>query len=203
MIDHPTDCAFSFRGSTSGAGRIEEEWFVTFATRLQDSLAQCQAGQIFEKRLIESYIAENGCEPITGEILAVDDLIALKSARAVKPRPPTLTSIPSLLSVFQNEWDAVALETFQLKQNLTQLQQELSLALYNCDAANRVIVRLTKERDEARDALTKVPVGQQRSDASSTAPSSTAATSTADVMQVDAAALPATLQKKVEEVHQR
>ena len=74
----------------------------------------------------------------------------------MKPRPPTFTSIPSLLSVFQNEWDALALETYTLRQHLTQTRQELSNALYENDAAKRVVARLQRERDEARDALSKV-----------------------------------------------
>lgn len=93
---------------------------------------------------------------MTGEDLTVDDLIELKSSRTVRPRPPTLTSIPSLLSTFQNEWDALALETYTLKQQLAQTRQELSTALYQHDAAVRVIARLTRERDEARDALSRI-----------------------------------------------
>ena len=89
----------------------------------------------------------------------MDDLIELTLDRVVKPRPPTLTSIPSLLSVFQNEWDAVALETYAVRQQLAQTRQELSTALYQHDAAVRVIARLTRERDDARDALSKVTVG--------------------------------------------
>lgn len=115
-------------------------------------------GNVFEKRLIEAYIVENGKDPVNNEELTTDDLVELKAARTVKPRPPTLTSIPSLLSVFQNEWDALALETYNLKQHLTQTRQELSTALYQHDAAVRVIARLTRERDEARDALSKITV---------------------------------------------
>jgi pre-mRNA-processing factor 19 len=71
----------------------------------------------------------------------------------VKPRPPTVNSIPTLLSLFQNEWDALMLESFQLKQSYHQTRQELSNALYENDAAKRVIARLMKERDEARQQL--------------------------------------------------
>ena len=113
-------------------------------------------GNVFEKRLVEAYVSENGKDPITNEELSLDDLIELKTARTVKPRPPTLTSIPSLLSVFQNEWDALALETFTLRQHLTQTRQELSHSLYEVDAAKRVIARLSREKDDARDALSKI-----------------------------------------------
>lgn len=91
--------------------------------------------------------------------MTVEDLIDLKAPTAVRPRPPTLTSIPSLLGVFQEEWDALALETYTLRQNLAQTRQDLSNALYQHDAAVRVIARLTKERDDAREALGKVNVG--------------------------------------------
>ena len=95
---------------------------------------------------------------MTGEELSVDDLIELKSPRVVKPRPPALTSIPALLSTFQNEWDAIVLESYELKKQLAETRQELSTALYYNDSAQRVIARLQKERDEARDALSRVQV---------------------------------------------
>lgn len=141
-------------------------------------------GNVFEKRLIENYIVENGKDPVTNEDLALEDLVELKSPRIVRPRPPTLTSIPSLLSVFQNEWDALALETYTLQQNLKQARQELSTALYQHDAAIRVIARLTQERDEARDALSRVVVNGN-------------ATSNGEAMQLDSQELSSALTMKV------
>lgn len=128
---------------------------------------------------------------MNGEELTTDDLIDVKSQRVVRPRPPTLTSIPSLLSVFQEEWDALALETYTLQQNLSQTRRELSAALYQHDAAVRVIARLTKERDEARDALSKVTVGATR------------AAADGEAMQVDSAALPQAVLELVENTQAR
>ena len=54
------------------------------------------------------------------------------------------------MTVFQSEWDTLMLETHGLKQNLENVRQELSHALYQHDAACRVISKLVKERDEAR-----------------------------------------------------
>ncbi|KAJ9629731.1 hypothetical protein H2203_002112 [Taxawa tesnikishii (nom. ined.)] len=124
----------------------------------QVPVASRKSGNVFEKRLIESYIAEHGTDPVNGEDLAVDDLVELKQSRVVRPRPPTLTSIPALLASFQNEWDALILETYQLKQQLAETRQELSTALYYNDSAEKVIARLQKERDEARDALSKITI---------------------------------------------
>lgn len=70
---------------------------------------------------------------------------------AAPPRPPTHSSIPALLTALQNEWDALVLETFTLKQQYNSTRQELSYALYSQDAASRVIARLMRERDAARE----------------------------------------------------
>jgi len=90
---------------------------------------------------------------VSGEALAADDLIALKVNKTVKPRPVTATSIPSMLQLCQNEWDALMLETYTLKQHLETVRQELAHALYQHDAACRVIARLIKERDSAKSTL--------------------------------------------------
>ncbi|RDL39533.1 uncharacterized protein BP5553_03873 [Venustampulla echinocandica] len=156
----------------------------------QQPVASSKSGNVFEKRLIEAYIDENHKDPVNGEELEKTDLIELKSNRIVTPRPPTLTSIPSLLSAFQNEWDALALESFTLRQQLNQTRQELATALYQHDAAVRVIARLTKERDEARDALSKVTIGA-------------GPVSNGDAMQIDSQGLPEHLVAKVDATQEK
>ena len=85
--------------------------------------------------------------------LTLDDLLPIKVNKTVKPKPAGATSIPGMLAVFHNEWDALMLETHELRKDLHATRQELSHALYQHDAACRVIARLVKERDEARAAL--------------------------------------------------
>ena len=101
------------------------------------------------------------------------------------PRPPSLTSVPALLATFQNEWDAIALERFSLREQLARTREELSTALYQLDAATRVVERLSRERDQARDALSKVTV--------------IAGHTNGDSMAMDNEVLPANLVEKVEE----
>ncbi|EPS44539.1 hypothetical protein H072_1467 [Dactylellina haptotyla CBS 200.50] len=148
-----------------------------------------KSGHVYEKRLIEAYIQEHGKDPVTGEELKLEDLVDLKTDRTVRPRPPTVTSIPSLLSVFQNEWDALALETYTLRQQLAQTRQELSTALYQHDAAVRVIGRLIKERDEARSDLSKVMA------------TGIASAPNGDEMQVDSNDVPADVVERINATH--
>ncbi|CAL1696241.1 unnamed protein product [Somion occarium] len=123
----------------------------------QDPVVSSKSGQVYERRLILKYINESGKDPITGETLEEGDLITIKaSPQAPAPRPPSATSIPALLQSLQNEWDAAMLETFTLKQQYNALRQELSVALYAQDAATRVVARLMRERDAAREALASV-----------------------------------------------
>jgi pre-mRNA-processing factor 19 len=144
------------------------------------------AGNVYEKRLIEAYILENGTEPTTGEALTNEDLIDLKIARIVRPRPPQHTSVPALLHLFQEEWDAIALEAYTLKENLVKTRQELSTALYENEGAITLIAKYKKERDEARDALATVSVGSRNK------------AGDGDAMQVDSAPLPSSVVAKVD-----
>ncbi|KAF9269950.1 WD40 repeat-like protein [Marasmius fiardii PR-910] len=123
----------------------------------QEPVVSTKSGKVYERRLIVKHIEANGTDPVSGDKLEESDLIAIKaSPESATPRPPTQTSIPALLHTLQNEWDALVLETFALKQQYNSTRQELSYALYAQDAASRVVARLIKERDAAREALASV-----------------------------------------------
>jgi pre-mRNA-processing factor 19 len=144
----------------------------------RDAVLCTKSGHLYERGLITKHIEATGRDPVTNEEVTVDDLLAVKSecgvsrdwqrplwhppppspsslpgAKAVKPRPVAAASVTDLLGLFQGEWDALMLETYNLKEALEHTRQELSQALYQHDAACRVIARLVKERDTARSAL--------------------------------------------------
>eukprot|EP01102_Stenamoeba_stenopodia_P002649 TRINITY_DN12507_c0_g1_i1.p1 TRINITY_DN12507_c0_g1~~TRINITY_DN12507_c0_g1_i1.p1 ORF type:complete len:487 (-),score=104.61 TRINITY_DN12507_c0_g1_i1:54-1514(-) len=112
-----------------------------------------KTGYLFERSVAVRYIEANGKCPISGDALSVDDLLSIKETKNTKPRVAQATSIPGMLQLFQNEWDSLMLETHTLRQHLETVRQELAQALYQHDAACRVIARLIKERDAARNAL--------------------------------------------------
>ncbi|CUM66944.1 uncharacterized protein PRCAT00004630001 [Priceomyces carsonii] len=114
-----------------------------------------KSGAIFEKKHAVNYISTSGKDPINDEPLEVSDLIPINSSSLsiTPPNPPSSHSIPSLLSTFQNEWDALALEVFTLRKQLHAVKEELSASLYHYDAAVRVAAKAIKERDVAQQAL--------------------------------------------------
>jgi hypothetical protein len=117
----------------------------------EEPVVNTKTGHVYERRIIERYIETHGVDPITGDPLSKDDLLLVQSGASIsKPRAPAATSVPGMLSLFQSEWDSLMLETFELKKHVEQVRQELSHALYQHDAACRVIARLIKERDAAR-----------------------------------------------------
>ncbi|MBA0675783.1 hypothetical protein Goari_017308, partial [Gossypium aridum] len=119
----------------------------------EEPVVSKKSGLLYEKRLIERHIADYGKCPVTGDPLTMDDIVLVKTGKIVKPKSLTAASIPGMLGMFQNEWDALMLSNFALEQQLHTARQELSHALYQHDAACRVIARLKKERDEARSLL--------------------------------------------------
>lgn len=77
-----------------------------------------KSGHVFEKSLITKYVSETGKDPISGVELGPDDLLPLSTSKTIKPRAATSSSIPGLLGMFHDEWDALMLEHHALRQNL-------------------------------------------------------------------------------------
>lgn len=119
-----------------------------------------RSGRVFEKSRIVAYLATNQNDPFTNSPLTQEELVPITTDGAVvPPKPPSFQSIPAMLASFQNEFDAMALEIFSLRKQLSQAKQELSASLYQYDAAVRVAAGAVRERDEAKRALQELVVG--------------------------------------------
>lgn len=125
------------------------------------------SGYIVSRKLLLTKLAENGgVDPfivtslVGGMSSRLDEgsLVELNTGGGsansfVPPRPPKSTSLPNLLSMLQSEYDIVLLELHDTRASLEETRRELSSALYQNDAAVRVVARLAQERDEARGKL--------------------------------------------------
>jgi pre-mRNA-processing factor 19 len=61
-----------------------------------------------------------------------------------------------MIEMFEREWDRTMVETFDLKAKLDAAHEELSKALYEQQAAARVVARLQKERDDAFGEISRL-----------------------------------------------
>lgn len=92
-------------------------------------------------------------ETIRERPLSEDQLIELKINNMVVPPRPQATSLPNLLTMIQSEYDALVLELFETRKALEDTRRELSQALYQNDAAVRVVARLAMEKDAIQHEL--------------------------------------------------
>ncbi|KAL7533341.1 hypothetical protein ACHAXR_007983 [Thalassiosira sp. AJA248-18] len=120
------------------------------------------SGYVCSRKLLLTKLSENGgVDPFDSagtRRLDESALVELNNSAgshgaAAPPRPPKATSLPSLLGMLQNEFDAVLLELYDTRKALEETRRELSSALYQNDAAVRVVARVVQERDVARGRL--------------------------------------------------
>jgi pre-mRNA-processing factor 19 len=153
------------------------------------------SGHICIKRLLLTKLVENGgVDPFetTRQLpLSEDQLVTLQtggsnSTGIAAPPRPQATSLPNMLGLIQKEYDALVLELFDTRKALEETRRELSQALYQNDAAIRVVARVAQERDTVKQQL-------EQWNASANAPTSTtdAAATTATAAAAKPAAEPA------------
>jgi pre-mRNA-processing factor 19 len=46
----------------------------------QDPVISTKSGHVYERRLVQKYITENGTDPVTGEKLEESDLVSVKAS---------------------------------------------------------------------------------------------------------------------------
>lgn len=128
-----------------------------------DPVISPHTGLVYERSLLLKHLQlHHNTEPNTDHTLDPSQLIPLKVSSTLRPRPPSATSIPSLISLFQQEWDTLMLENYYLRQQLDGTRKELTQILYQQDAAVRVISRLMKEKDELTEQLQTVQQSLQQ-----------------------------------------
>jgi len=49
----------------------------------QDPVISAKSGHVYERRLVQKYISENGTDPVTGEKLEESDLVSIKASTHV------------------------------------------------------------------------------------------------------------------------
>ena len=96
----------------------------------EQPVVSTKSGHIFERSVVEKFVEANSRCPVTGVPMTAEDLVAVKVGTVAKPRPVGAASIPGMLTLFQNEWDALMLELHTQKQQLETVRQELGHALY-------------------------------------------------------------------------
>ncbi|MGK3737967.1 MAG: pre-mRNA-processing factor 19 [Bacillariaceae sp.] len=116
------------------------------------------SGHICIKRLLLTKLSENGgLDPFESKLpLSEDQLVTLQtpgSGGSMAPPRPQATSLPNLLGLLQKEYDAMVLELFDTRKTLEETRRELSQALYQNDAAIRVVARVSQERDAVKQQL--------------------------------------------------
>jgi len=77
-------------------------WFLVSNEVPEHPVVSPVSGSIYERRLIEKYIAENGTDPMNGEKLNASELVDIKSK----------ILFPMLESNFVSVWFAAALQLF-------------------------------------------------------------------------------------------
>lgn len=63
----------------------------------QDPVISSKSGHVYERRLVQKYITENGTDPVTGEKLEESDLVSVKASMSVS----TPCCIKKLMFPFQ------------------------------------------------------------------------------------------------------
>lgn len=120
---------------------------------LTDPVVCIKTGHVYEKSLISHHIDQTGRCPLSNIQISHSDLLPLQVSPNAKPKPLSSLSVPGLLNSLQEEWNASMLEVHGIKKLNENLKQELSHALYQYDAACRVIARLVKEKEQLVNAL--------------------------------------------------
>lgn len=108
-----------------------------------------KTGQVYEQAVIFHHIETTGRCPITNEPICINDCVPLQPSSG-KTSLSDLNTVPSIITSIDEEWNDLLLETYKIKHQNEELKQELSLALYQYDAACRTIGKLLTETEQLK-----------------------------------------------------
>lgn len=106
-------------------------------------------GIIYDKDTIESYIRQNPVCPVTGRPLALADLILIQTnIPETHAQTNRSLSFTDYLFSIQNQWNSMQTELYEMRRKLRACEREKALALYETEAAKRVIARILANEQE-------------------------------------------------------
>ncbi|EAY03458.1 hypothetical protein TVAG_412620 [Trichomonas vaginalis G3] len=106
-------------------------------------------GIIYDKEEILKSIKNSPVCPVTGNPLHENDLIELQISQTnIEPPEFQASSFGDCLSGLQNQWNILQKELFETRKKLGQCERELAQALYEKEAAKRIIARLITENPD-------------------------------------------------------
>lgn len=114
-----------------------------FTGELPEHPVMAPCGHIFERTDIEAHLQSSQTCPVDERPLTIDQLSSISITRPdVAPALLRATSFDSMLAGLRSEWDSLQRENHELRLKLATTQRELAEALYEVDAAKRVIAKL-------------------------------------------------------------
>ena len=103
-------------------------------------------GVIFEKEAIQEHLKNSSFCPVKNVPLRFEDLIDIEVTQPTSyPTAIRAASFTDYLNGLTQEWNVVQKELYETRKQLAQCQRELAQALYEKEAAKRVIARLIAE----------------------------------------------------------
>lgn len=111
-----------------------------------------KTGKVYEKSTLAKHIDMYGTSPATNQKMTHNDYLELKGQNKIEETNPLeKKGVHELVEMLRDDYDGVSIEIYAMKKYIAKLRRELSHSLYQNDAACRVVARVLKERDEARE----------------------------------------------------
>ena len=103
-------------------------------------------GVVFERDVIAEHLGTSNFCPVKNVPLRFEDLIDIEIAQpTVYPAAIHAVSFSDHLKGLTDEWNIMQKELYETRKKLAQCQRELAQALYENEAAKRVIAKMVAE----------------------------------------------------------